>query len=82
MNIELVGVVRSTRHAVVPCAAAIDRGHERAGLDRDPESTWFERVARDPADVMRVRSRGKDHNGDEDNVSSRLVPSHVAPASA
>ena len=37
MNGELVGVPWSTRHAVTPCAAAIDRGHERSGLDRVPQ---------------------------------------------
>src|ERR671934_137662 len=57
MNGELVGVPRTASDAVAPGAAAIDRGHERAGLDRDPQSLRFERMARDPANVMRVRSR-------------------------
>ena len=45
--------------AVAPRAAGVDRGHERASLDRDPESSRFERVAPDPANVMSVRSRRK-----------------------
>src|SRR4051812_43917098 len=45
--------------AVAPGAAAIDRGHEGASLDRNPEPFRFERVARDPANVMSVRSRRK-----------------------
>src|ERR687891_2672826 len=59
MNGELVGVPRAASDAVAPGAAAIDRGYERASLDRDPESSRFDRVARDPANVMRVRSRRK-----------------------
>src|SRR5437762_3257319 len=59
MNGELVGVPRTTDDAVAPGAAAIDRGHERACLYRNPQSFRFERVARDPANVMSVRSRRK-----------------------
>ena len=59
MNGELVSVPRSTSNAIAPRAPAVDRGHERASLDRDPESTRFERVARDPANVMSLRSRRK-----------------------
>src|SRR5206468_2794694 len=59
MNGELVGVPRTTSDAVAPGAAAVDRGYERASLDRNPESFRFERVARDPANVMSVRSRRK-----------------------
>src|SRR5919109_2511446 len=51
MNGELVGVPRAASDAVAPGAAAIDRGHERASLDRDPQSLRFERMARDPANV-------------------------------
>src|ERR671913_1371211 len=53
MNGELVGVPRTTSDAVAPGTAAVDRGHERACLDCNPESFRFERVARDPANVMR-----------------------------
>ncbi|HZL94787.1 MAG TPA: hypothetical protein VFB99_14120 [Vicinamibacterales bacterium] len=35
MNGELVGVPRTTSDAVAPGAAAIDRGYERARLDRN-----------------------------------------------
>src|SRR5918993_2112656 len=59
MNGELVGVPRTTSDAVTPGAAAVDRGYERACLDGNPESFRFERVARDPANVMSVRSRRK-----------------------
>src|SRR4051812_28423736 len=34
---ELVCVLRTTSGAVAPDAAAIDRGYERASLDRNPE---------------------------------------------
>jgi hypothetical protein len=40
---ELVRVLGTTS-GVAPDAAAIDRGYERASLDRNPESFWFERV--------------------------------------
>ena len=59
MNGELVGVPRTASDAVAPGAAAIDRGHERASLDCNPESFRFEWVARDPANVMSVRPRRK-----------------------
>src|SRR5919106_2423996 len=59
MNGEFVGVPRTASDAVAPGAAAIDRGYERASLYRNPESFRFERVARDPANVMSVRSRRK-----------------------
>src|SRR5919204_2988637 len=59
MNGELVGVPRTTSDAVSPRAAAIDCGHERACLDRNPESFRFEWVTRDPPNVMSVRSGRK-----------------------
>src|SRR4030095_10397644 len=59
MNREFVGVPRAASDAVAPGPAAIDRGYERASLDRDPQSLRFERMGRDPANVMRVRSRRK-----------------------
>jgi hypothetical protein len=59
MDGEFVGIPGATRNAVVPYAAAVDGGHERAGLDRDPESFRVERVAPDPANVMSVGSRRK-----------------------
>ncbi|HEY7450121.1 MAG TPA: hypothetical protein VH702_18340, partial [Vicinamibacterales bacterium] len=59
MNGELVGVPRSPRNAVAPCAAAVDRGYQCAGLDRDPESFGLEGMAPDPSNVMRVRPRWK-----------------------
>jgi hypothetical protein len=59
MNREFVGVPRATSDAVAPGPAAIDRGDERASFDRDPQSVGFERMARDPANVMGVRSRRK-----------------------
>src|SRR5918993_2412220 len=51
VNGELVGVPRTTSDAVAPRAAGVDRGHERASLDCNPQSFGFERVARDPANV-------------------------------
>jgi hypothetical protein len=55
MNGELVSVPRTAGDPVAPGAAAIHRGHERASFDRNPESFRFERVTRDPANVMSVR---------------------------
>ena len=59
VNRELVSVARATSDAVAPSAAAIVRGHERAGFDRNPESFRLERVARDPPNVMSVGPRRK-----------------------
>jgi hypothetical protein len=59
VNREFVGVPWSPRHPIAPCAATVDRGYERSGLDRDPKSFPFERVTRNPANVMRIRSRRK-----------------------
>jgi hypothetical protein len=50
---------RGRRRRVTPDAAAIDGGHEGASFDCNPESFRYERVAPDPANVMRVRSRRK-----------------------
>src|SRR5262245_25667744 len=57
MNGELVGVIRSPSNAVAPCAAAVDRGHERTRLDCHPESFRLEWMACDPSNVMGFRSR-------------------------
>jgi len=59
MNRELVGVPRSTRDAIAPRASAVDRRHERASFDRDPESLRLAWMARDPSNVMRIRFRWK-----------------------
>jgi hypothetical protein len=56
MNGEFVCVPRSAANAVAPGAAPIDCRNESATLDRDPESFRLEWVARDPTNVMSVRS--------------------------
>ena len=53
------GCPGTTGHAVAPCAAAVGRGHERPGLNCDPKSSRFDRVTRNPANVMSLRFRRK-----------------------
>jgi hypothetical protein len=59
VNGELVSVPRplATRSRQVRPPSIVDTS--AASLDGDPESSRFERVARDPANVMSVRSRRK-----------------------
>src|SRR5215813_10665511 len=76
MNREFVSVPRSTRNAVAPCVATIDRGHKGAGLDRDPQSFGLERMARDPAHMVRRRSgrEGPFRRGRQRLQATRLLP--------
>jgi hypothetical protein len=54
MRYRRVRVVRTATNAITPGPPAVERAHERAGLDRDKHPIRDAHIGFDPPNMMRV----------------------------